>query len=120
MSGKRKKNGFTVIEMLVVVAMLAVLALLAVPRLIGTLSNANRNVDTANLEILNRATAVYAQTTGTTGRVFDGVAGDSARMQALLDARLLAQPVSPEQEGASFVWDDGSQSWSLSSSGGGQ
>ena len=112
----RNRRGFTLIEMLLVAAILAVLALLAVPRLVGTIQNSEDNVDIANLEIINRATAVYAEETDTSGHVFDGVSDDSARMQALVDARYLAESVTPQQQGVSFVWNAAAQCWELSDS----
>ena len=116
----RNHDGFTLIEILLVVAILAVLALLAVPRLVGTIQDSKDNADIASLEILNRATAVYAEDTATNGHVFDGIADDSVRMQTLVDARLLAQSVTPQQQGANFVWNEASQRWELSSTGGSQ
>ncbi len=117
MGRMRKRDGFTLIEMLLVVAILAVLALLAVPRLVSTIQDSKSNVDVANLEILNRATATYAQHSNTVGHVFDGISGDDSRMQALVDARFLGQAVTPQQQGTSFVWNDALQNWELSSSG---
>ena len=113
----RKRDGFTLIEILLVVAILAVLALLAIPRFVSTIQDSKNNVDIANLEILNSATATYAQHRNTVGHVFDGISGDNARMQALVDARFLGQAVTPQQQGSSFVWNEFSQTWELSSSG---
>ena len=113
----RKRDGFTLIEMLLVVAILAVLALLAVPKLVSTIQDSKNNVDIANLEILNRATAVYAENSDMIGHVFDGITDDSARMQTLVDARFLGQAVTPQQQDSSFVWNDALQNWELSSSG---
>jgi prepilin-type N-terminal cleavage/methylation domain-containing protein len=112
----RKRSGFTLIEVLVVVAVLAVLAAIAVPRLIGTTDNAKENVDIANLEILNRATAVYAEKAQTVGHAFDGVGTDSARMKTLMDAGFLGQAVSPQQDDVSYQWNDDAQCWQLSTS----
>ena len=116
----RKRDGFTLIEILLVIAILAVLALLAVPRFVSTIQDSKNNVDIANLEILNRATATYAQHRDTVGHVFDGISGDNARMQALVDARFLGQAVIPQQQDLSFEWNEVSQCWYLSSTGSSQ
>ena len=111
---KRKRDGFTLIEVLVVVAVLAVLAALAVPRLIGTAETARQNVDLANIEILNRATATYAAETETAGHPFDGVTSDNARIQLLVNAGFLGKVCSPQQDGVTYHWDNASQCWQLS------
>lgn len=113
----RNPGGFTLIEMLLVVAILAVLALLAIPRLTGTIQDSADNMDIANLAILNRATAVYAEDNDTRGHVFDGLPDDEARMQVLVDAHLLGQAVAPQQQNTCFMWNGASQCWELSASG---
>ena len=113
-ASQASQRGFNLIEVMVVVAILAVLAALAVPRIVGTANTAKQNVDIANVEILNRATATYAAETKTDGHPFDGIATDAARIQKLVDAGFLGKVFSPQQEGVKYQWNDTSQCWQLS------
>lgn len=55
----KKKNGFTLIELIVVIAILAIIALLAIPRYLNTLENARMTTDDANARIVESAAALY-------------------------------------------------------------
>jgi type II secretion system protein G len=58
------RNGFTLIEMLLVVLILAVLASIVVPRIASSTTNANNAKDDANWANLIRALELYAVNNG--------------------------------------------------------
>lgn len=49
---KKKKKGFTLIELIIVLAILAVLAAIAVPNLMSVLTNSKSKADTASLHTI--------------------------------------------------------------------
>ncbi len=110
----KKKRGFTVVEVVVVMAMLAILAFIAIPKLISIIVRAQAAADMSSVKILNDVTANYRVLNGVeTGDVFAGIDSDAARMQALVDAELLAAIPKPQEKDASFQWNIGTQSWGL-------
>ena len=55
----KSKKGFTLAELLIVVAIIAVLTAIAVPLFVGALSNAEKNVESANIRVVRGAAVVY-------------------------------------------------------------
>lgn len=59
---RKKKKGFTLIELVIVIAILGILAVVAIPKFTGILSDAKTNSDEANKNsITNTITTLVAQ-----------------------------------------------------------
>ena len=56
---KKNKKGFTLIELVVVLAILGVLAALVVPSVVNRINEAKKNVDRANLKMIQQAIEMY-------------------------------------------------------------
>ncbi|NPE21979.1 prepilin-type N-terminal cleavage/methylation domain-containing protein [Fusibacter sp. A1] len=55
---KKRKGGFTLIELIVVIAILAILAAIAIPRLGGFTTTAKINADKQTYDVISRAVAI--------------------------------------------------------------
>ncbi len=59
---KKKQEGFTLIELIIVIAILAIIAAIAVPNILGAVDNSRKSTDVANAKIiLNAAAQVKAK-----------------------------------------------------------
>ncbi|SFP90568.1 type II secretion system protein [Caldicoprobacter faecalis] len=56
---RKNKKGFTLIELVVVIGILGVLALLVVPNVVNRIDEAEKNVDMANVKLLQKALDMY-------------------------------------------------------------
>ncbi|MCM8900918.1 prepilin-type N-terminal cleavage/methylation domain-containing protein [Caldicoprobacter algeriensis] len=56
---RKNKKGFTLIELVVVIAILGVLALLITPNVVNRIDEAEKAVDKANLEMIQKAIEMY-------------------------------------------------------------
>ena len=64
---KKKQEGFTLIELIIVIAILAIIAAIAIPNILGAVDNSRRSADVANAQnILNAAALVQAKNTNVT------------------------------------------------------
>lgn len=56
---KKKKRGFTLIELIIVIAILAILAAIAIPKYMGTQVKAKAAAHNTNVEIIRQAAITY-------------------------------------------------------------
>jgi type IV pilus assembly protein PilA len=59
MNNKKKKKGFTLIELIAVIAILAILGVILVPKISGYSAKASRSKDLANAKMLIQALEMY-------------------------------------------------------------
>jgi len=106
------KNGFTLVEIIVVLVILAILAAISIPTLTGYIDNAKKADDTVNLHALNTATICYGLSKTTiNGDIFNGIATDEDKMQILITEGFIYDVLASKQEDVAYVWNIPSQKW---------
>lgn len=65
---KRKKKGFTLIELIVVIAIIAIIALIAIPKVMGYQDDAKKKADIANAKAIANVVSVEI----TNGKIIPG------------------------------------------------
>jgi len=115
---KQNKNGFTLIELIVVVAILGVLAAVLVPVYTGYIEKSRVASDRYALGGLNESTQLYYadepspnpfEVVGTT---------DAVLLQTLVGKGFYSAIPIPKQKNTSFTWDYSSKVWLLSGTSG--
>ena len=108
------KNGFTIIELIIVIAIIAILTAVAVPIYTNVEDVSKSKADTATVEILNQVTVAYGmESDAESSDIFTGISDDASRIQKLVDEKYLTKAVSAQQKDAEFIWSVDSQAWLL-------
>lgn len=111
---KQNKNGFTLIEMMLVIAIIGVLIAISVPAYIAYVEKSKAASDSYTLRGLNEATRVYClgqpspnsfEVSGTT---------DVVLLQTLVSDGFYTEAPVAQQKGIIFTWDFVSKVWLLS------
>lgn len=115
---KKKKKGFTLVEVIVVLVILAVIIALAVPSVMKYVDDANDVKDDIKVSHLNKATEGYRvrrygnKEWAKGSDLFVGTATDKARQKILIDAEWLEEyQVSIYDSNNYFHWDITKQKW---------
>ncbi len=66
----KRKQGFTLVELLLVVLILAALAAIAIPRMVATSADAKTNACSTNIDLMNSQIEAYLVNTGTAAADF--------------------------------------------------
>lgn len=77
---KKKKKGFTLIELIIVIAIIAIISAIAIPKLLNSKDDANKKADMANAKTIANAAAVELTNDKLTlpAKNADGTAGTSS------------------------------------------
>ena len=111
---KRNKNGFTLIELIVVIAIVGVLATVLVPAYISYIEKSRAAADSYTLGELNEATRVYYAADPSPNPFEISGTTDAALMQTLVGEDFFSEPPVPKQADVSFTWSYSSEVWLLS------
>ncbi|WP_315078213.1 prepilin-type N-terminal cleavage/methylation domain-containing protein [uncultured Clostridium sp.] len=104
---KKKKKGFTLVELIIVIAIIAVLAAIAIPKMGTVKGNANIKADIANAKNVHTAVAgalVDEKLTLTNGVTSIDLSGTDGNAKAVKD-RLDAYSPSKVKSGTNFTAD---------------
>ena len=96
------KNGFTLIELIIVLTIMTVLGAIAVPNFLSTSTKTRLKADIQSAHVINDAKDLYENETGKTA---DGSA-DSI-IQKLCEEKYLKQNYKTQTNGATWVLDTG-------------
>jgi prepilin-type N-terminal cleavage/methylation domain-containing protein len=108
---KRCKQGFTLIELIVVIAILSVLTAILIPTISSYIDNAKVSTDLANVKALNNITALYRVDALSSDPFMDETKNSEYLMQELVSSGYLNNVLQPQVEDAEFIWQWSNQLW---------
>lgn len=109
----KQKNGFTLIELIVVLMILAILVAIAYPSYQGYREKAHTAADLTDVKTLNIATTFYETDHPAPNPFTIRTNSSDALMQVLLDGSYLDEKLEPRQKHVSFQWDFDEKTWVL-------
>lgn len=123
---KKKKDGFTLIELIVVLVILGIILAVTVPAVTSYIDDANDIKDDVKISYLNKAAESYkvrryGEGTWKKGNdVFEGIATSKDKQTVLLDKKLIDEyQTSIYDDTDYFTWDVASQRWTRGKGSGG-
>lgn len=112
---KGKKDGFTLIELVIVIAIISILTLILFPSISAYVDLAKVSVDKSTLRDLNNATTLYSSTDSSAGKVdvFQGYIDNENRIHLLVNKGYLKEKPVLRQNNAVFDWNIDEQEWKI-------
>jgi len=108
----KRRNGFTLIEIIVVVAIIAILAALGIPSVQNVIDESQISADLATLSMLNKMSVAYGVTNGIRNEdVFYGYDSDPNRLTRLVDTGYFESLPKAQVNGEEFNWSIDDQVW---------
>lgn len=118
---KRKlynKNGFTLIELIIVLVILGIILAVTVPGITNYINDNNEVKNDVKIDYLNKATKAYRDNLYINNKwaqgedIFKNIATDQERQQVLVDAGLIDQlQANIHDNNNYFIWSETKQKW---------
>lgn len=108
---RKKKNGFTLVEIIVVITIVSILAMVVIPAMTRYFDLSKEKSDIGQLGLLNRVTQVYRLENREQDPFSERDAESATLMNKLVSENFLSSPVIPLVSGASYQWSLPENQW---------